>query len=44
MQIPLNKNQIYIILRGVFKIERYRDPDPEENFMESSEEQDENDS
>lgn len=42
MQIPLDKNQIYIILRGVFRIERYREPDAAlDDILESSEELDE---
>lgn len=43
MQIRLHQDQVYIILKGVFKIERYRDPDPEGHILESSDEDEEQD-
>lgn len=41
MQIPLDKSQVYIILRGFFKIERYRDPDPVEEIIDNDEDEEE---
>ena len=38
MQIRLDKNQVYIVLRGVFRIERYKEPEYQEEILDEEEE------